>query len=170
MYYYYNRFSAGVFYLCLIFFIFSKEARLKRYKKAKDTIFLSCLSFTRRRLTLPGPCGPSTISTGELNFCVRYGNRCDLSVIVTRSSNCDNLRITSSDFSFAMLTYLYTLRLLTFIFLVLLASDNSYVEDVFAPSKLHNIFLYPFVLINTSALGVCVCYLHYHHIELLKEA
>ena len=22
------------------------------------------------------PCGPSTISTGELNFCVRYGNRC----------------------------------------------------------------------------------------------
>ena len=38
---------------------------------------------TRRRPTLPGPCGPSTIGTRELNFCVRHGNRCGLSVIVT---------------------------------------------------------------------------------------
>ena len=38
---------------------------------------------TRRLPTLPGPCGPSTIGTRELNFCVRHGNRCCLSVIVT---------------------------------------------------------------------------------------
>ncbi len=56
--------------------------------------------FTRRRSTLPGPCGPSTIDTGELNFCVRDGNRCDLSVIATRLSfqryNCFSVRTSTS--------------------------------------------------------------------------
>jgi hypothetical protein len=57
------------------------------------------LSFlvTWRRSTLPGPCGPSTIDTGELNFCVRDGNRCGLSVIATRFPNHHKLRISSSD-------------------------------------------------------------------------
>ena len=32
---------------------------------------------------LPGRVQPSTFGTGELNFCVRYGNRWDLSVITT---------------------------------------------------------------------------------------
>ena len=35
------------------------------------------------RLTLPGSCPPSTISAKELNFCVRYGNRCILFAIIT---------------------------------------------------------------------------------------
>ena len=47
--------------------------------------FLLSFLVTWRRSTLPGPCGPSTIDTGELNFCVRDGNRCGLSVIATRS-------------------------------------------------------------------------------------
>ena len=29
---------------------------------------------------------PTTIGARELNFCVRYGNRCDLSAIVTRQT------------------------------------------------------------------------------------
>ena len=40
-------------------------------------------SFTRRRLTLPGGCPPSTISDERLNFCVRDGNRCGPFSIVT---------------------------------------------------------------------------------------
>ena len=37
----------------------------------------------RRRPTLPGRYQPSTIGTEGLNFCVRYGNRCDPFVITT---------------------------------------------------------------------------------------
>ena len=33
--------------------------------------------------TLPGSFPPSTFGAGELNFCVRYGNRCILSAIIT---------------------------------------------------------------------------------------
>ena len=35
------------------------------------------------RATLPGGCPPSTIAAKELNFCVRYGNRCILFAIIT---------------------------------------------------------------------------------------
>ncbi len=37
----------------------------------------------RQRPIFPGRLQPSIVSTGELNFCVRNGNRCDLSVIAT---------------------------------------------------------------------------------------
>ena len=37
----------------------------------------------RQLLTFPGSHPPSIISVKELNFCVRYGNRCDLLAIVT---------------------------------------------------------------------------------------
>ena len=37
----------------------------------------------RQRPTLPGRLQPSTIGTEGLNFCVRYGNRCDPFVITT---------------------------------------------------------------------------------------
>ena len=37
----------------------------------------------RQRPILPGRVQPSTFGTGELNCCVRYGNRWDLSVIAT---------------------------------------------------------------------------------------
>ena len=37
----------------------------------------------RQRLALPGCRPPSIISANELNFCVRYGNRCVLPAIVT---------------------------------------------------------------------------------------
>ena len=35
------------------------------------------------RATLPGGRPPSTIAAKELNFCVRYGNRCILFAIIT---------------------------------------------------------------------------------------
>ena len=38
----------------------------------------------RRRHPFPGSHPPSIISAGKLNYCVRYGNRCDLPAIVTR--------------------------------------------------------------------------------------
>src|SRR5690242_20052599 len=34
------------------------------------------LQLNRRRPTLPGPCGPSTIGAERLNFSVRNGKRC----------------------------------------------------------------------------------------------
>ena len=37
----------------------------------------------RQRPAFPGGLPPSIISAKELNFCVRYGNRCDLPAIVT---------------------------------------------------------------------------------------
>ena len=37
----------------------------------------------QRRPTLPGRFQPSTIGAEGLNFCVRYGNRCDPFAIVT---------------------------------------------------------------------------------------
>ena len=37
----------------------------------------------RQRPTFPGGLPPSIISAKELNFCVRYGNRCILLAIVT---------------------------------------------------------------------------------------
>jgi hypothetical protein len=37
-----------------------------------------------QRPTLPGTHVPSTIGAGELNCCVRNGNRCGLSAIITR--------------------------------------------------------------------------------------
>ena len=39
----------------------------------------------RRRPTFPGSFPPSIISAKELNYCVRDGNRCILSAIITRS-------------------------------------------------------------------------------------
>ena len=47
---------------------------------------------SRRRPTLPGTCVPSTIGAGELNCCVRNGNRWGLSAIITRKllSFCQN--------------------------------------------------------------------------------
>ena len=41
----------------------------------------------RQRPTFPGSRPPSIIGAKELNYCVRYGNRCDLPAIVTGSLN-----------------------------------------------------------------------------------
>ena len=41
----------------------------------------------RQRPNLPGRVQPSTFGTGELNFCVRYGNRWDPFVITTGNGN-----------------------------------------------------------------------------------
>ena len=48
----------------------------------KEVIWLP-LRGNRQRPILPGRVQPSTFGTGELNYCVRYGNRWDLSVITT---------------------------------------------------------------------------------------
>ena len=52
-------------------------------KKAPLTLSNQGLIGIRQRLILPGRVQPSTFSTGELNFCVRDGNRWNLSVIAT---------------------------------------------------------------------------------------
>ena len=58
----------------------------KTTKKAPSTLTNQGLIGIRQRLILPGRVQPSTFSTGELNFCVRDGNRWNLSVIAT--GNC----------------------------------------------------------------------------------
>ena len=65
-------------------------------KKAPLTLANQGLIGIRQRLILPGRVQPSTFSTGELNFCVRDGNRWNLSVIAT--GNCGYL--VASTFSF----------------------------------------------------------------------
>ena len=65
-------------------------------KKAPLTLTNQGLIGIRQRLILPGRVQPSTFSTGELNFCVRDGNRWNLSVIAT--GNCGYL--IASTFSF----------------------------------------------------------------------
>ena len=52
-------------------------------KKAPLTLSNQGLIGIRQRLILPGRVQPSTFSTGELNCCVRDGNRWNLSVIAT---------------------------------------------------------------------------------------
>ena len=61
----------------------------KTTKKAPLTLANQGLIGIRQRLILPGRVQPSTFSTGELNFCVRDGNRWNLSVIAT--GNCGYL-------------------------------------------------------------------------------
>ena len=58
-------------------------------KKAPLTLANQGLIGIRQRLILPGRVQPSTFSTGELNCCVRDGNRWNLSVIAT--GNCGYL-------------------------------------------------------------------------------
>ena len=65
-------------------------------KKIPLTLANQGLIGIRQRLILPGRVQPSTFSTGELNCCVRDGNRWNLSVIAT--GNCGYL--VASTFSF----------------------------------------------------------------------
>ena len=51
--------------------------------KAKKGSISASLKENRQRPILPGRVQPSTFGTEELNYCVRYGNRWDLSVITT---------------------------------------------------------------------------------------
>ena len=64
-------------------------------------------NINRRRPTFPGSHPPSIISAEELNFCVRYGNRCDLFAIVTRSLSCVFFPDYLSPFLLPVLTYVY---------------------------------------------------------------
>ena len=52
-------------------------------KNTKKGSISASLKGNRQRPILPGRVQPSTFGTGELNCCVRYGNRWDLSVITT---------------------------------------------------------------------------------------
>ena len=52
-------------------------------KYARDEILISHTSSNQQRSTLPGSYPPSTIDAGGLYFCVRYGNRCCPSAIIT---------------------------------------------------------------------------------------
>ena len=53
------------------------------FNARKKEAFRLPLRGNRQRPILPGRVQPSTFGTGELNYCVRYGNRWDLSVITT---------------------------------------------------------------------------------------
>ena len=65
-------------------------------KKIPLTLANQGLIGIRQRLILPGRVQPSTFSTGELNFCVRDGNRWNLSVIATGNGS----YLIASTFSF----------------------------------------------------------------------
>ena len=65
-------------------------------KKTPLTLTNQGLIGIRQRLILPGRVQPSTFSTGELNFCVRDGNRWNLSVIATGNGS----YLVASTFSF----------------------------------------------------------------------
>ena len=65
-------------------------------KKIPLTLANQGLIGIRQRLILPGRVQPSTFSTGELNFCVRDGNRWNLSVIATGNGS----YLIASPFSF----------------------------------------------------------------------
>ena len=82
--------------------------------KNKTETSYRCFCFSnRRRPTFPGSHPPSIISAEELNFCVRYGNRCDLFAIVTRSLSCVFSPDYSSPFPLPVLTYyVYALLLI----------------------------------------------------------
>ena len=68
----------------------------KTTKKAPLTLANQGLIGIRQRLILPGRVQPSTFSTGELNCCVRDGNRWNLSVIATGNGS----YLVASTFSF----------------------------------------------------------------------
>ena len=72
--------------------IFSSPKR----QKTPLTLANQGLIGIRQRLILPGRVQPSTFSTGELNFCVRDGNRWNLSVIATGNGS----YLIASPFSF----------------------------------------------------------------------
>jgi hypothetical protein len=65
-------------------------------KKTPLTLTNQGLIGIRQRLILPGRVQPSTFSTGELNCCVRDGNRWNLSVIATGNGS----YLAASTFSF----------------------------------------------------------------------
>ena len=65
-------------------------------KKTPLTLANQGLIGIRQRLILPGRVQPSTFSTGELNCCVRDGNRWNLSVIATGNGS----YLVASTFSF----------------------------------------------------------------------
>ena len=71
-------------------------------KKTPLTLANQGLIGIRQRLILPGRVQPSTFSTGELNFCVRDGNRWNLSVIATGNGS----YLIASTFSFLPSFYL----------------------------------------------------------------
>ena len=71
-------------------------------KKTPLTLANQGLIGIRQRLILPGRVQPSTFSTGELNCCVRDGNRWNLSVIATGNGS----YLIASTFSFLPSFYL----------------------------------------------------------------
>ena len=60
-----------------------QELRVKKY----TVQFVRCIFLPQRLPTFPGSCPPSIIGTTELNYCVRYGYRCVLCVIITEFLN-----------------------------------------------------------------------------------
>ena len=68
---------------------------LGRWDKKIHRTFVRCIFLPQRRPTFPGSCPPSIIGTSELNYCVRYGYRCVLCVIVTEFSKYDTSFISS---------------------------------------------------------------------------
>ena len=57
------------------------------WQKNNTVHFCTVYFLPQRFPTFPGSCPPSIIGTTELNYCVRYGYRCVLRVIITEFLN-----------------------------------------------------------------------------------
>ena len=89
----------------------SKLRQLSRADIKKEARFRELLFQPKRqRPTFPGSLPPSIISAKELNFCVRYGNRCDLLAIVTGFLACLFRTLRRYCSLSAVLTYFCMLR------------------------------------------------------------
>ena len=63
--------------------LIARAVLIYTFAETKKGSLSTSLKGNRQRPILPGRVQPSTFGTGELNYCVRYGNRWDLSVITT---------------------------------------------------------------------------------------
>ena len=61
--------------------VFLKKSQ--KMQKSSCQLLLTGAILCRHRSIFPGRLQPSIFDTDELNFCVRYGNRCDLIAIST---------------------------------------------------------------------------------------
>ena len=100
----------------------------------KQPTYIGCFLEKRQRPTFPGSLPPSIISAKELNFCVRYGNRCDLLAIVTAYSCSSFHPATVLLLTRSSVTYLSMLLPLS---LARLASESKSIAILFEFALLH---------------------------------
>ena len=86
----------------LFYFQLSEIPPLPSFEARKNSVVFTTEFFgIRRRPTLPGRYQPSTIGTEGLNFCVRYGNRCDPFVITTGNGSVSLRTLTTAQLQYS---------------------------------------------------------------------